>query len=170
MGRARRWTASGRSFWHGRIDETREVPTRQAKIGGLRLRAFNLYFCGVTAIAGESLRVLWLAYRQFRRSRENVEPVPQPQACQLCPKCRRTYSSTVSLTRSAITAGSSSIANVTVRSNPCGPVMRMRNPPLNRPSSAFHRRARELHNLRFVGPRSLSESTVRIPRTGYALR
>jgi len=32
------------------------------------------------------------------------------------------YSSSVSRTRSAITAGSSSRANSTVRSNPCGPV------------------------------------------------
>ena len=34
-------------------------------------------------------------------------------------------------TLSAITAGSSSMARVTVRSNPYGPVMRTRNPPLN---------------------------------------
>ena len=34
------------------------------------------------------------------------------------------YSSIVSLTCSAITAGSSSMANVTVRSNPCGPCER----------------------------------------------
>ena len=30
-----------------------------------------------------------------------------------------------------ITAGSSAMANVTVRWNPCAPVMRTRNPPLN---------------------------------------
>jgi hypothetical protein len=47
------------------------------------------------------------------------------------------YSSNVSRTRPAITAGSSSIANVTVRSNPCEPVMRTRNPPLNG-SAAIH--------------------------------
>src|ERR1035441_5456833 len=34
-------------------------------------------------------------------------------------------------TLSEITAGSSSTPNVTVRSNPCGPVMRSRKPPLN---------------------------------------
>jgi hypothetical protein len=39
------------------------------------------------------------------------------------------YSSRVSRTRCAITAGSSSVANVTVRSNPSGPVMRTRKPP-----------------------------------------
>ena len=47
------------------------------------------------------------------------------------------YSSTVSRTWSAITAGSSSMANVTVRSNPCGPVMSTRDPPLNG-SAAIH--------------------------------
>jgi hypothetical protein len=39
------------------------------------------------------------------------------------------YSSSVSRTRSAMTAGSSSIANATVRSKPCGPVIRTRKPP-----------------------------------------
>jgi hypothetical protein len=39
--------------------------------------------------------------------------------------------------RSAITAGSSSMANATVSSNPCGPMMRTRNPPLNG-SAAIH--------------------------------
>ena len=41
------------------------------------------------------------------------------------------YSSSVSLTRSEITAGSSSKAQTSVRSNPCGPVMRTLNPPRN---------------------------------------
>jgi hypothetical protein len=41
------------------------------------------------------------------------------------------HSSSVSRTQSAITAESSSMANVTVRANPCGPVMRTRTPPLN---------------------------------------
>ena len=42
-----------------------------------------------------------------------------------------------SRTRSEMAAGSSSIANATVRSNPCGPVIRMRKPPLNG-SAAIH--------------------------------
>ena len=50
---------------------------------------------------------------------------------------RAAYSSIVSLTPSAITAGSSSILNIAVRSNPCGPVMSTRNPPLNG-SAAIH--------------------------------
>jgi hypothetical protein len=45
--------------------------------------------------------------------------------------------SSASRTRSAITAGSSSSANVTVRSNPFPPVMSTRNPPLNG-SAAIH--------------------------------
>jgi hypothetical protein len=40
------------------------------------------------------------------------------------------HRSSVSCTRSAIAAGSSLIANATVRSKPCGPVMSTRNPPL----------------------------------------
>src|ERR1017187_747017 len=50
---------------------------------------------------------------------------------------RTLYSSNVSHTLSAITAGLSPRANVPVRSNPCGPVMRTRNPPLNE-SAAIH--------------------------------
>ena len=41
------------------------------------------------------------------------------------------HSSIVALTRSVMTAGSSSKANNTVRLNPCGPVMTTRTPPRN---------------------------------------
>ena len=47
------------------------------------------------------------------------------------------YFSRVSRTGSAISAGSSSMANITVRSNPCGPVISTRKPPLNE-SAAIH--------------------------------
>src|ERR1017187_1627360 len=51
------------------------------------------------------------------RSRIRIIQKPDPLA-----EVLGRYSSIVSRTLSAITAGSSSIANVTVRSNPCGPV------------------------------------------------
>jgi hypothetical protein len=46
-------------------------------------------------------------------------------------ECPNRHSSIVSLTRSVITAGSSSKANNTDRSKPCGPVMTTRTPPRN---------------------------------------
>ena len=47
------------------------------------------------------------------------------------PERKGAQSSGVCRTRSAITARLSSMANITVRSNPWGPFMRTRNPPLN---------------------------------------
>ena len=54
-----------------------------------------------------------------------------------CGDQRYCHSSIVSLTRSAMTAGSSSKANNTARSKPCGPVMSTRTPPRNG-SAAIH--------------------------------